>query len=172
MSDAAPCYRTTKLRHRRHERHAFKCGATGWALSKLRRTEGGPQALVLRGLPHQHEDPQEVLGAAQRQAEPRPPNNQERHDMSETTDNSQAGGRCAPALGSGLLMQVLEDQRWVDVHNRCGVRSVEHAKRIYRRFLRDNEKNPTQPPVCGMRVISVHFEWLGHLPNDRGQARR
>ena len=39
------------------------------------------------------------LVAAQRQAEPRPPDNPKGHDMSETNENQDAGGRCAPALG-------------------------------------------------------------------------
>jgi hypothetical protein len=83
------------------------------------------------------------------QAEPRPPDNQEGHDMSETTDNSQAGGRCAPAPGSDAspwpardvvaklveAADILLDGHNYDGH---GHEMISGARRVGREWLRQN----------------------------------
>ena len=62
------------------------------------------------------------------------------------------------------LLQILDDARWIDVI--CRARSDEGFKRVYRRLCRANPKGPPY----GMRIITVHCEHLGRLPNDGQQA--
>ncbi|MDE2103844.1 MAG: hypothetical protein KGL39_41790 [Patescibacteria group bacterium] len=61
-------------------------------------------------------------------------------------------------------MQVLESRHWIDVHTRC--KTDEGMKRIYRQMLNANKTAEKQcnPIICGMRIITVHFQALGVVP--------
>lgn len=68
-----------------------------------------------------------------------------------------------------LVMQVLENNHWVDVHTRCQTQSG--MERIYKSFLEENKlPHKANEPVCGMRIITIHFEHLGKLPR-KARAR-
>lgn len=77
--------------------------------------------------------------------------------------NSPGPFALASANGSAIRMQVLEANHWVDVHTRC--HTEDGMKRIYKAFLKDNAlPHRSVEPVCGMRIITVHFEHLGAFP--------
>ena len=56
-----------------------------------------------------------------------------------------------------MKMQILQNNNWVDVWTRA--RTIEGKIRVYKRFLRENKNG--SPPVCGMRLITIHGEHLG-----------
>ena len=82
--------------------------------------------------------------SGQRQAEPRPPDNPKGYEMISTPDNSEAGGRCAPALGSAS-----------DIHARARIMEREIAQ------MTEAEKR-----VLGEQVAEL-MRFFNMQPNDK-----
>lgn len=65
-----------------------------------------------------------------------------------------------------IQMQILQFNHWIDVHTRCQTKAG--MKRIYKAFVKENT---LVDPVCGMRIITVHFEHLGAFPRKTPDPR-
>ena len=74
--------------------------------------------------------------------------------------------RVTPAVPA-KRMQILEGCCWIDVDTRA--KSQAGFERIYKQMCRFNPDRLEcgQPVVCGMRIITRHFECLGQLPSKK-----
>ena len=85
----------------------------------------------------------------------------------EDTPSELSATPCSATRPPAKRMQILEEGHWIDVDTRATTPAG--FERIYKRLCRENgdRLGRGQPVVCGMRIITRHFECLGQLTSKK-----